>query len=206
MLPHVVLIGDSIRLAYQPLVADLLNHCASVVGPADNCETSAKILANLDEWVVRHQPDIVHINCGLHDLKRLPNAADCLVPLNEYRHNLESIFTILQRHTSAKIIWATITPVDEVRHQAWKTFLRKKADVDAYNTIGCEVARSFGVRINDLHAIPQHTDLGRLLHRDGVHFGPEGTRLLAKGVATMLDSELAELAPRRQHIPKGDLL
>ena len=37
-LPKVLLLGDSIRMSYQPLVGQLLVGRASVVGPADNCQ------------------------------------------------------------------------------------------------------------------------------------------------------------------------
>src|SRR4029079_2946646 len=69
-LPKVVVVGDSIRLAYAPLVAEKLDAHAVVVGPKANGGDSANLLRNLDEWVIREKPDIVHFNCGLHDLKK----------------------------------------------------------------------------------------------------------------------------------------
>ena len=27
------------------------------------------MLKNLDEWVIRQQPAVVHFNCGIHDTK-----------------------------------------------------------------------------------------------------------------------------------------
>src|SRR5690242_14324262 len=69
-LPKVVLIGDSIRLGYAPLVAKRLAGQAVVVSPAANGGDSANVLKHLDEWVLREKPDVIHLNCGLHDLKQ----------------------------------------------------------------------------------------------------------------------------------------
>ena len=69
-LPRVVLVGDSIRLGYAPRVAERLSGKAVVISSAENGGDSANVLAHLDESVLRHKPDVVHLNCGLHDLKR----------------------------------------------------------------------------------------------------------------------------------------
>ncbi|MDD1650509.1 MAG: hypothetical protein LUO80_08970 [Methylococcaceae bacterium] len=37
---RMLLLGDSIRMGYQPLVMDMLADLAKVVGPEDNCEDS----------------------------------------------------------------------------------------------------------------------------------------------------------------------
>ena len=63
-----ILIGDSIRMGYQAAVIRELIGLADVWAPEQNGGNSANILKHLDEWVLRQSPDIVHINCGLHDL------------------------------------------------------------------------------------------------------------------------------------------
>src|SRR5262245_50346095 len=68
--PKVVLIGDSIRIGYAPRVVERLAGKAAVVSLPDNGGDSGNVLAHLDDWVIREQPDVVHLNCGLHDLKR----------------------------------------------------------------------------------------------------------------------------------------
>ena len=50
-IPRVMLIGDSIRMSYQPHVARLLEGKAEVVGPKGNCAHSAVTLEFLDQWV-----------------------------------------------------------------------------------------------------------------------------------------------------------
>src|SRR5688572_935889 len=68
-LPKVVLVGDSIRLGYAPFVAQRLAGRAIVVSPSANGGDSGNVLKNLAAWVVGEKPAVVHLNCGLHDLK-----------------------------------------------------------------------------------------------------------------------------------------
>src|SRR5215213_10037927 len=70
-LPKVALVGDSIRLGYGPKVAERLKGRAVVLSLEDNGGDSGNVLAHLEEWILREKPDVVHLNCGLHDLKRL---------------------------------------------------------------------------------------------------------------------------------------
>src|SRR5437899_9672601 len=68
-LPRVLLLGDSIRLGYAPLVAKKLAGKAEVIGPKENGGDTANTLKLLDQWLADGKPLIVHFNCGLHDLK-----------------------------------------------------------------------------------------------------------------------------------------
>ena len=72
-LPKVLLLGDSIRMSYQPHVARLLSDRAEVVGPVDNCQYSLYTLSSLDRWIAAlGKPDIVHWNNGIHDYRTQP--------------------------------------------------------------------------------------------------------------------------------------
>ena len=66
----IVLIGDSIRMGYQEKVREQLADWAYVWVPEENGGTSENILAHLDKWVLSRRADVVHINCGLHDIKK----------------------------------------------------------------------------------------------------------------------------------------
>src|SRR5438552_4159509 len=68
-LPRVLLLGDSIRLGYAPLVAKKLAGKAEVISPKENGGDTANTLKLLDQWLADGKPLIVHFNCGLHDLK-----------------------------------------------------------------------------------------------------------------------------------------
>ena len=67
---RVVLIGDSIRMGYQATACRELEGLAEVWKPEQNGGTTQKVLENLDEWAIAQKPDIVHVNCGLHDLRK----------------------------------------------------------------------------------------------------------------------------------------
>lgn len=62
----VVLIGDSIRMGYQPLVAKKFEE-AEIWGPIENCRHSLWVLDHFQEWVTDQKPDLVHVNFGIHD-------------------------------------------------------------------------------------------------------------------------------------------
>lgn len=183
--PRVVLIGDSIRMGYQPIVARMLDDIAEVIGPDANCQTSAKILENLDPWVITHQPAVVHLNCGLHDLKREKEQSAHQVEPDAYTQNLETIFTRIAEQTSARLIWATTTPVHDANH-AKREFNRANADVDQYNRAAAQVAEAHGLPINDLNALVHEHGMTTLQRDDGVHYTPAGYEHLARQVAATI--------------------
>ena len=85
-----VLIGDSIRIGYQAHVMAALSGQAEIWVPEQNGGDSRNVLAHLDEWVLARAPDLVHVNCGLHDLKRAFGAGPN-VPLEEYAANVRQL-------------------------------------------------------------------------------------------------------------------
>ena len=127
-MPRVVLIGDSIRIGYAPLVAKQLDGKATVISEKANGEDSGNVLRHLDEWVIKEKPDVVHINAGLHDLKLKDRTYQ--VALGEYQKNLKTILERIRKETKAKIIFATTTPiVDNLHAQRKAGFDRFEADV-----------------------------------------------------------------------------
>ena len=180
--PLIVLIGDSIRMGYQDHVASQLADRAEVWVPEENGGDSRNVLAHIDQWVLARQPDLVHVNCGLHDLKRA-FGAESEVPLDEYERNVRQILHRLQRELNGAVVWATITPVDENWHHQNKGFDRLEADVEAYNAAARAVAEDLGVPIDDLFAVVEREGKARLLTQDGVHFTEEGSQLLGRAVA-----------------------
>lgn len=177
---HLILIGDSIRMGYQPFVQQLLEGKARVTGPEENCGTSAKTRDNLQAWVLDQQPDIVHINVGLHDLARDGSAdAPVRVPGPEYvenvRQNLQAILD-----AGIQVIWATTTPVISL---AKMNPARLEADVENYNRMALAVAQNeLNLPINDLFTFIMQQGKENLLKEDGVHFEEANSRKLAEQV------------------------
>ena len=137
----IVLVGDSIRMGYEETVCAQLEGWADVWGPEQNGGTSENVLAHLDEWVITRPPDVLHINCGLHDLKKEFGQDVAAVPLNAYTDNLRTIMTRVKAETDAIVVWALTTPVNQEWHHKNKGFDRFEADVAAYNAAAAEIAQ-----------------------------------------------------------------
>lgn len=66
---QVTLIGDLIRLSSQSSVRGNLPSNVQLWGPSINCESSRKVALEIVDWVAPTTAEIVHINCGLHDIR-----------------------------------------------------------------------------------------------------------------------------------------
>jgi len=180
----VVLVGDSIRMGYESYVRTVLADTATVWAPEDNGGNSANVLAHFDEWVIAQQPDVLHLNCGLHDLKREAGAAGPAIALDQYARNLRALFgRLADAHITT--LWATSTPVNEVWH-ARGALRRLEEDVIAYNRTSLAVAAEFGLPVNDLYCLVASRGRDLLLAQDGRHFVPAGYALLGEAVAAAI--------------------
>ena len=104
-LPRVLLLGDSIRMSYEPHVARLLGGKAEIVGPADNCEYCLYTLSSLDRWIRDlGRPDIVHWNNGIHDSGHNPGRSPVQIPVDMYRANLKFILDRLTALTPSELL------------------------------------------------------------------------------------------------------
>jgi lysophospholipase L1-like esterase len=180
---NVVLIGDSIRMGYQETVRAELSGWADVWGPIQNGGTSENVLIHLDEWAIRRQPDVLHVNCGLHDLRKEFGVEAAAVPLQKYAENVRIIMNRMKTETKAFVIWALTTPVNQSWHRKSKPFDRFETDVTAYNAVALDIARQTGIIVNDLFATVTSAGRDNLLIPDGVHFKPMGYTVLGKTVA-----------------------
>ncbi|HEY7308506.1 MAG TPA: GDSL-type esterase/lipase family protein, partial [Gemmataceae bacterium] len=190
-LPKVVLIGDSIRLGYAPLVAKSLAGQAVVVSPAANGGDSSNVLKHLDEWVIREKPDVVHLNCGLHDLKQVKKDKTYQVALADYEPNLKQIVARLRKETTATLVFANTTPILDERHaKRGAGFDRHESDVRRYNDTAVAVMRQGGVPVDDLHTIVQRAGAEKVLGADGTHYTTAGYERLADAVTDCVRRQL----------------
>ena len=81
--PRVLLIGDSIRLGYQQLVATRLGAAVEVSGPPGYCGDSGDVLKRLGDWIAPGTT-LVAVNAGLHDLVRLARVGRNRVEIDRY--------------------------------------------------------------------------------------------------------------------------
>jgi lysophospholipase L1-like esterase len=189
-LPKVVLLGDSIREGYAPFVAELLAGRATVITPKANGGDTRKLLANLNEWAIKEQPDVIHFNCGIHDTKRDQKTAKYNVPPEQYETNLREIVKRLRAETKAKIVFALSTPlIDERSKGYWKTrsYQLFNDSVTEYNGIATRVMKELDVPVNDLPAtLGDDKESARLHDSGGIHFTKEGSQKLAGAVAAFV--------------------
>jgi lysophospholipase L1-like esterase len=187
--PSFLLIGDSIRMRYAPLVAKALENVAKVIIIKENCEDSAKIRANLQKWLKKAgatQLRVVHLNSGLHDIKRAYGSEHRQQPLPIYIDNLRWIVTTLRAGSSAQLVWATTTPVIFERHHARKGFDRFEGDVDEYNKAALALMEELQIPVDDLYGVIMRHGKERAIGEDGVHMTEEGNRVLADAVVATL--------------------
>jgi dienelactone hydrolase/lysophospholipase L1-like esterase len=186
-LPKVVLIGDSIRLGYAPVVSKMLAGKAVVVSPEPNGGDSANVLANLEAWVVRENPDIVHLNCGLHDLKVSKKTKQHQIEITQYEKNLRQIVARIQKETRAALVFANTTPLLDERHaRRGADFDRFEADVARYNAVATRVMKEAGVPVHDLHWVVGSSGAAGLMLPDGTHYNEAGYFRLGEAVADCL--------------------
>jgi lysophospholipase L1-like esterase len=192
--PTAYLIGDSIAGGYAAGVqAELAGRVAVETRP-ENGEDSRRVLARLEAWLGARRFDVIHMNCGLHDLKRSHRSGELQVPLAEYAANLRQIVAQLRQHTD-QLVWARTTPVVDGQPAAHKNFDRYNQDVAAYNEIADRVMAACGVPINDLHGAIVEVGIADCVSADGVHMTGYGYELLSRRVAAAI-RRAAEAAER----------
>mgnify|MGYP001040318360 FL=1 len=194
---RILLIGDSITggfpnsvAGYAPEVRELLAGTAQVDTLPENGGDSRNLLAHLSGWLGDAQYDVIHFNCGLHDIKRPHSGAGIQVPIHEYEANLHSLVDRLQAR-AAKLVWGRTTPVVDGQPAASKDFDRYNADIDAYNRVADLVMAARGVAVDDLHAAVRAAGLATCLTEDGVHMTVEGNHVLARQAAALLRTSLS---------------
>lgn len=187
-LPRVLLIGDSISIGYTLHVREMLQGKANVhrpfISPTKvwNCGPTTRGLESLDKWLGDKPWDVIHFNFGLHDLKYVDENGKMvdsargrqLVPVDQYRENLEAIIKKLQK-TQAQLIFATTTPVPA------GTSGRVAGDEAKYNQAALEVMKKHHIAVDDLcaHAVKK---LDKIQRPRNVHFTDQGYQYLAEQV------------------------
>jgi len=187
----VSLIGDSIRIGYQAAVSEALDGRAEIWAPEGNCMHSVHHLFNLQPWYLDPAADVIHVNFGLWDCRRLGlDSTENAVPVEVFTRNLDFILRKVRAATSAPIVWATITPVVQVCYNARFSHpydpCRVAADVERYNAAAASILVRHGVLINDLHAFVECHGRERMICEDGIHYTDEGCCLLAEQVTQVI--------------------
>ncbi|HRU06177.1 MAG TPA: SGNH/GDSL hydrolase family protein [Candidatus Brocadiia bacterium] len=157
---------------------------------------SSMVLVYLREMVKRWAgsgPDILLVNCGLHDIKRKAEGPH-QVPLDRYTANLREICRLAQR-AAGRMVWATTTPVVDLPPgaAAETATSRSNADVLAFNEAAGRVMAEHGVAAIDLYTFTKN--LGPDIYMDGhVHFNEAAAARQAAFIAGFLCALTAQEA------------
>ena len=166
------LLGDSVRMQVQPVVAEMLAGEAEVSGPEENGRWSGYTLNSLRFWLPQlPKPDIVQWNCGLWDMGDDYQEGRHFTPPDLYEETCHRLCRVLRKVTedpNLPIVIATTTP----------TLIPDHRDIGLYNDILKKVAREENAIVNDLFAVVDgHTDT--MVGGDRIHLTPEGVRAVA---------------------------
>ena len=178
----VVLIGDSIRMVYQPLVAEKCKE-VDVWRPDENCRHSLWALDHFPQWVAEQEPDVLHFNFGIHDAD-IQADGQHQVLLAQYRLCLQRFINAVKELGDTRMIWATTTPLyapDKGKPIAqWQ--IRTKAEIKQYNAVAIEIVKREGLFVNDLHEVIISNDFAKCLTEDGCHMTEFGNEVLSDAV------------------------
>ena len=189
-MPKVMLLGDSIRMSYQPLVTQALAPDGiDVWGPEENCQFSLYTLSSLARWLgVCGTPDVVHWNNGIHDVGHNPNRAPVQMPVEVYAANVGFIGRQLLG-TGARVVFATSTPVHPERPFRDDQWSWRNDEIDAWNAAALRVVGELGIPVSDLHAVVA-ADPDHLLAEDQLHLSAAGQQACTEAVCAAVRAQL----------------
>lgn len=178
---QVLLLGDSLRMGYEPIVKRLLEGKAEISGPPENGRWAGYTLNSLRFWIPDlPKPDIIHWNNGLWDLGDDYNLGRPFSLPEEYESALERTVTVIEKlFPEAKIIMATTMPTDNP----------DSSDIESYNEILKNVANRHQIPINDLFPIVKGREK-EFIGEDHIHLTKAGFETVAAKVAEMIKKEL----------------
>ena len=190
----VLLLGDSIRMGYEAMVADLLREECEVRYSEENGRFAAYTLWQANQMFKEYgRFDLVHWNNGYWDMNVEAPMTEAMHPLEEYRHFLQRILALC-RQNADHVIFATTTPVQEkgsafdVAHTG--CYISYDNDwVRSYNRTARELMEQENVPVNDLYELMQSSE-SYYKCPDKLHLTEDGYRLCAEQAASMIRKEL----------------
>jgi hypothetical protein len=194
-LPKVLIIGDSISMAYTRYVKQVLHGKAVVTHHKGNAQYTGHGLRMLDQWIGDTNWDVIHFNWGIWDMYGWRyHKIDRSPPVYEQR--LDELVIRLKK-TGAKLIWGTTTPVCPAQERTmlikWKKeFKVSPATEQLYLDAALRVMKKHHIQVNDLHALIAPERGKYALSDDDVHFTKAGCKMLGEKVAESIANNLKE--------------
>lgn len=199
---NVFLIGDSVRLGYEPKLRELLGDDVTVYSPAENCRFTKFALWGIHWWwesMGCPHIDVAHFNAGIWDLHRCTGDGQPFSLPDEYDRDIERLGRRIQR-IADKVIFANCIPggagLDEMQKinalensdsgftKVCLTLPEREWNVEVarYNAIAEGAMKRCGIPVNDLYSVIA-PDTARFISSDGVHPTPAGYDALAEKCA-----------------------
>jgi acyl-CoA thioesterase-1 len=166
-LPRVLIIGDSISIAYTIPVREALKGKANVHRVPVNASSSAGP-GRIKVWLGNEHWDVVVFNFGIHDAKIKGGKPS--VSLDAYEKNLRDEVAILKA-SGAKVLFANTTPIPPVVKPEGRNY----APIPPYNALMLPVEQKYQ-RPYD------------------VHFTAEGSEYIAQTLAKAIEALLPPAA------------
>ena len=175
-LPRVLLIGDSICNGYHGGVESELKGKALVAMLATSSAVGDSALTEQVRLLLKNYKfAVIHFNVGLHGWDYTEE---------EYRREFPKLLAVIRHGApSAKLIWATSTPMRQVTPNL-RAFHPNNERVKARNKIVAELAAREGIPLDDLYGLVENHP--EYWADDGVHYRPEGQAVEARQVATAI--------------------
>lgn len=203
-LPRVLIIGDSISIAYTLTVRKELTGVANVHRIAANGGATKTALSEygLSRWIKEGEKwDVIYFNHGVHDASyRFENEQDkdkdgnyaspargCkpYVSVEQYEKNLHTIVGIL-RKTGARLVFGTTTPIPNSLAEKYV----ENSELP-YNEVAKKVMKEEAVTVVNLWSVVK-PEQDKLQGPRNVHFRPEGSEVLGKAVAESIRGVIAK--------------
>lgn len=182
--PKVFLIGDSISIQYGPYLERFLGGSVQFdrkkdnggstderVPDAPNGGDSRMVLAYLASKLKEpgFKPDVLVLNCGLHDIKKDAKTGKHQIKIEEYERNLKTILKLLKKK-DIPLIWIRTTQVVDSIHNArdGREFSRHAIDQRAYNNVADRIFADAHVPVLDLYTFTTKLSDERFI--DHVHY------------------------------------
>lgn len=153
-------IGDSTSMLYGPYLKGMIGSVMNYDRFDTNGEDSDHALRQLRELMGsgRPCPDLLMVNCGLHDIKTDPSTGKRQIEIERYTGNLGEMIG-LAKSSGCGMIWVRSTPVPDDRHNGIsKSFIRYDRDIVRYNEAADRVMAENHIPVIDLYTFTKNLD------------------------------------------------
>ena len=179
-LPRILIIGDSIVVGYNPIVAELLANKANIsFYSTSKCVGDPSIIRELEYAVGEYPCDMIHFNNGLHGF----SASE-----TEYANGLKTYTGhLLQLVGDTPCVWASSTPVTvKDTPEAFDPVLNPR--IIERNRLADQIMRQHHIPVNDLYSLVHgHPEYSC---GDGYHYNEDGKKAQAAQVAKVISDTL----------------